>query len=224
MTAPHAGAQRSPGRPRKSLIESEIERHTTRAEFEASMITTTHTPNGIVTHVVTAEAVPPVVQMESGRVVTKTVTGDFGTILAVLGGPAVVEVALHFTAAQRDAYAAAIQAVDQEAMSHVLVASRTAVLAILQQLGMTVEDDTPEDPAPAPDRQPPGELVTDAMDDGPTIWARLRHTHGPCTCASFVDDDDCTSHCDLCASLPESWPCPAWSGTGYGAGAVAGRP
>ncbi len=209
MSAPHVGA-------RRSLVDSEVAKHTARDGFDASMITVTHTPNGAVTHLVAAEGdIAPVVQYDehSGRVITKVVTDDYGTILTVLGGPAVVEVALHYTPAQRITYAGAVQAVDQEALSHVMVASRTAVLTILQHLGMTVEDEPVAEPAPA-------------EGDGTELWARLLSEHGPCTCATFDDDNDCTAHCELCRNLPEDWPCPAWSGTagGYGPGAVAGRP
>ncbi len=207
MTAPHVGA-------RRNLVDAEVARHTARADFEPSLITVTHTPNGAVTHLVAAEGdIAPVVQYDehSGRVVTKVVTDDYGTILTVLGGPAVVEVALHYTPAQRITYVGAVQAVDQEALSHVMVASRTAVLAILQHLGMTVEDEPPAEPAPT-------------EEDGTELWARLLSEHGPCTCAAGDDDTACDLNCSLCAALPaHAWPCPAWSDGGYGPGAVASR-
>lgn len=195
--------------PPRPLIDSEVIKHTAGADFDPSLITVTHTPNGVVTHLVAADSKTPTVQMEHGRVITKIELTDYGTVLAVLGGPAVVEVALHHTADQRDAYRAAVDAVDQEAMSHLMIASRTAVLTILQQLGMP-DGDAPE-PAPDPD-------------DGPRLWAQLRAEHGPCTCAAGDDDTACDLNCALCAALPaNAWPCPAWSGSGFGPDAVAER-
>jgi hypothetical protein len=125
----------------KSFVERQVGAHWLQVgRGDPTLMTVTHTPNGIVTHVVAAETSKlPEVQMDEGRVITKVETADFGTILTVLGGSAVVEVALHTSTEQRDAYAEAAQRVDREAMEHVMVASRTAVLTILQQLGMPAE-------------------------------------------------------------------------------------
>lgn len=129
----------------KSFVERQVNAHWLQVgRGDSTLMTVTHTPNGIVTHVVAAETSQlPEAQMEDGRVITKVVTADYGTILTVLGGSAVVEVALHTSPEQRDAYAVAVQDVDMEAAQHVMVASRTAALTILQHLGMPAED--PED-------------------------------------------------------------------------------
>jgi hypothetical protein len=133
-------SERETTRP-KSFVERQVNAHWLQVgRDDSSLVTVTHTPNGIVTHVVAAEtSMLPEVQMEQGRVITKVATAAFGTILTVLGGSAVVEVALHTSPEQRDAYAVAVQDVDMEAVQHVMVASRTAVLTILQQLGMPAE-------------------------------------------------------------------------------------
>lgn len=135
--------ERETSRP-KSFVERQVNAHWLQVgRGDATLMTVTHTPNGIVTHVVAAETSKvPEVQMEQGRVVTKVDTSAYGTVLSVLGGPAVVEVALHTSPEQRDRYAEAVQAVDREAAEHVMLASRTAVLAILQSLGTVV--DVPE--------------------------------------------------------------------------------
>lgn len=127
----------------QSFVDARIDVHWTRSGRDPSLLTVAHTPNGIVTSVISAEtAAPPLVRYDegSGRVITEHVTRDYGVILSVLGGPAVVEIAIHADSAQREDYLRAIDAVDAEAARHVMVASRTAVLTILQHLGMPAED------------------------------------------------------------------------------------
>jgi hypothetical protein len=148
-------SEREASRP-KSFVERQVNAHWLQVgRGDPTLMTVTHTPNGIVTHVVAAETSKvPEVQMEQGRVVTKVDTADYGTVLSVLGGPAVVEVALHTSPEQRDRYAEAVQRVDREAMSHVMVASRTAMLTILQHLGMPAEDPESDDwPDDGPDEE-----------------------------------------------------------------------
>lgn len=126
------------------LVDSEVAKHVQRVE-DPSLITVTHTPNAITTHLVASEtAERPTVRMEQGRVVTKVVTVDYGTIVSVVGGPAVVEIALHERQEQREAYLRAIAAVDAESAEHAVVALREAVLAFVQTVGV-VDGDTSND-------------------------------------------------------------------------------
>jgi hypothetical protein len=193
------------------LVDSEVAKHVQRVE-DPSLITVTHTPNAVTTHLVASESEErPVVRMEQGRVVTKVVTADYGTLISVVGGPAVIEVALHSDPAQRDAYRLAVAAVDAETRQHTLDAvqgfAMPIVLAVMQQLGVVEPEDMPAGAAAE-------------TEDGPAIWARLLYEHGRCSCAAFDDDTECTSTCALCASLPEGWPCPAWSSADYGPNAT----
>lgn len=122
------------------MVDREVQAHLARVG-DPTLVTVAHTPNGIVTHTVAAEtSSPPEVRMEQGHVVTKHVTEDYGVLLAVLGGPAIVEIALHRDQEQRAAYARAIDAVDGEAAAHAVTAIRETAMAIMQSLGVVVEE------------------------------------------------------------------------------------
>lgn len=138
---------------RPLLVDVAVEYHLRAgaARDDSSLITVTHTPNAVSTHLVASESAPaPTVRMEQGRVVTKVETEDYGTLISVVGGPAVVEIALHHDGAQKTRYLQAVQAVDAETRQHTLDAVQSfampIVLAVIQQLGV-VDDATVDDSA-----------------------------------------------------------------------------
>lgn len=131
------------------MVDREVQAHLARVG-DPTLVTVTHTPNAITSHLVFAEtSTPPEVRMEQGRVVTKLVTVLFGTIVSVVGGPAVVEIALHQDADQREAYLVAVQKVDAETRQHTLDAVQTfampIAMAVVQQLGVVDEQDATEE-------------------------------------------------------------------------------
>lgn len=151
MSTNHASGQSNAGFVRREalpLVDRLVEHHARSgaAKDDPSLITVTHTPNALASHLVASQTeAAPTVRMENGVVVTRHEDPEYGTLLAVLGGPAVVEIGLHNTPEQRDAYRLAVRSVDAEAAQHAAMAIQQAALAIVQSLGVVVEDGETQD-------------------------------------------------------------------------------
>jgi hypothetical protein len=113
------------------------------------LVTVCATPNGVASYLVTGGDGFEL-RHEQGQIVTRTVTDDYGTLLAVIGGPTVVEVALHADDTQRDAYRVAVAEVDAENREQALAAVQAAAVGMLRELGVQLQEerDTEQEPDP----------------------------------------------------------------------------
>lgn len=127
---------------RPPLVEVLTDQHRRHVGAAADLITVCATPNGVASYLAGAPDAPiGDIRHERGAIVTRAWHADYGTLLAVLGGPTVVEVVMHKDAGQRDAYRAATATVDAEIRAQMLASVQAAAVGMLRELGVTVEDD-----------------------------------------------------------------------------------
>jgi hypothetical protein len=121
------------------LVEAMTRRHLTRPDLPAGSdrITVCATPNGVSSYIAGSAGSPiSEVRQEDGALIVRSHHDVFGELYAVLGGPTVLEVALHDTAEQRDGYRAALAEVDAENREQALAAVQAMALAMLRELGI----------------------------------------------------------------------------------------
>lgn len=106
------------------------------------------TPNGVASYMAGDPEAPVAdIRHERGAVVTRAYHDEYGVVLAVLGGPTVVEIAMHKDDAQRDTYRAMTATVDMENRTQMLASVQAAAVGMLRELGVTIADDPTDDPA-----------------------------------------------------------------------------
>lgn len=129
------------------FLEQLVRQHLARHDAAADLVTVCATPNGIASYVAGQVSAPVrSVRHEQGSVVTRVDSDEYGTLISVLGGPAVVEVCLHQSEAQRDAYRQAAAEVDLENREQALAAVQAAAVGMLRELGVTTHTDDDEEP------------------------------------------------------------------------------
>lgn len=126
---------------RPALVDTLVVEHLTRGNRDTDLITVCATPQGLSSYVAGGGGTRVAdVRHEHGAVVVRAYHDEYGTLVSILGGPAVIEVALHASEEQQAAYRMVLSEIDAETREQALASVQAAAVGMLRELGVTVDD------------------------------------------------------------------------------------